>query len=450
MKKKILLRHAVLPAMLFGLMVSCSDGTELNEVPKDNPEDPVENPVEGPVTPSEDFTNELKPVELTAEGKEISNKLVDFYNAYTKYAAAYVDENEVEKNFVVSPLSASIVLSMMGNAVEGDLKQEIISCLGLNSLEGVNDFAHTLLTSLPALDKTTKMNLANAVWVNDYFKLLPDFSDVMSNVFESEISYLDLNDMNFAKDTINSWIAEKTEGKITDYITPDDLYNLKAMLMNVMNFKAVWNEEDLFDEKATEKKPFYGQNFETAVETMKSKTGLLYYISDAEMQYLALPFGNGAYWFEVVMPAEGNSIYELPEKVESHIKDLRDLKLGSNTCIGNVELPKFSLDTDLKLNNILKSAGVEHINNLAELSIFVREHEGDIDKEAWMQFRQEVVFDVNEKGAEAVAVSSNGMAGSPGPSEKLPVEVKVNKPFMFFITESSTGASLVAGRITDL
>lgn len=120
-----------------------------------------------------------------------------------------------------------------------------------------------------------------------------------------------------------------------------------------------------------------------------------------------------------------------------------ELKGLSRDYSVTVNLPKFKINNALYLNDILKSAGIPSLNNIIKFSLFT-------DKLSGIgYFNQATSLEINETGAEASSATSfDGEFTSPVPTE--PVDFNVNRPFYFFITEQSTGACVVSGRIVDL
>ena len=405
-------------SLIVGLLASCSDSTEIDD--DSISEDIVLNPL----------------------SRATADKLQDFYTILTRDMGDYVDENSDSKNFVVSPLSVSMVMAMMANAVEGDLQQEIMDYLGVENLEGLNELSSTLLEVLPVIDRKTTLRMANSVWVNNHYELNTEFSGLMSNSYKSDINYFDPYDAASGTNAINRWCASKTDNRITNYISENKINSdLLALLLNAMTFKSEWRIREFFKESDTEEKPFYGEKGETEVPTMRSKREALYCYFDDDYIYTSIPFGNAAYRLEIVLPEEGKDVRDISRKLVGNMKEIRN----SAEQYGSValELPKFSVNSKVALNETLKDGGLVDLSKVAPLSLFTQETEGLIN------FEQQAMFEVDEKGAKAVAVTSGEiLVTSPAPSQ--PVEINVNRPFIFFVTERSTGACLLSGRITDL
>ena len=421
MKTKLFLRHAFLPVLILGFMTSCSD----NDSPKEKEEE-----------------YELtKVIHLPEKSRATAEKLGDFYLSLTANVADYLDATNKEKNFVISPLSVSMVLGMVGNALEGDLKEEIVRYLSTDDLEGINQLSEILLEELPVIDRKTNLKLANSIWVNNEYELRTDFSTSMSKDYRSFIDYFNVQDATKTAQDINLWCASNTGNIIGDYIVPEQINSdLKAMLLNAMYFKSEWRVKDLFDINDTKESPFYGTDGTTSVKMMESKwMGTSCYV-DENFTYCTVPFGNYAFSMEIMLPAEGKNLSDMA--LENCIQMARrKIEFYDNV---KIRLPKFNVMGELDLNEILEASGLSSVSSVAPLSLFTKKTDGLIS------FRQKTVFEIDEKGAKTASVSSAEILDTNSGPSKEPIEINVDKPFIFFITERSTGACIVAGRITDL
>ena len=396
----------------------------------------------GSVDEGDSYDEVYEPIELNNRSRATAENLEEFYTVLTRDVAEYVDTQEGDKNFVISPLSASMVLAMMGNAVEGELRDEIITYLGLEDLEGMNELAAVLLEKLPAMDKKTRLTLANSVWANDEYTLEDSFVKDMEGYYRSEINYFDAGNPGVSASRINGWCSSNTGGRIKDYIDAEMISPyLLTILLNAMDFKSRWRTLELFQTYNTTERAFHGLSGETMVKTMVSRSSPTVCYMDEELTYIRLLFGNAAFGLEIIMPSRGEDIVALPGVLERELSEIRGNSQIFSSVI--VTLPRFKTSTKLELNDALKRGGLSHLDMANLLTLFTDKTSGLIT------FRQKAMFEVDEDGARAVAVSSGeGKVMAPMPSE--PIEINIDRPFMFFITESSTGACVVSGRITDL
>lgn len=388
-------------------------------------------------------SNVRKDIELSEPSRAIAKSMDNFYINFTIDAAKHIDATPSyqSKNVATSPLSASIVMAMMANAVDGELKNEIVNYLGASDIDGLNSFANTLINTLPTIDRKTKLSLANAVWTNHNFTLNTDFSSLATANFNSTLQTFDPTKSEATANTINNWCSQNTQGLIPEIITPGDITpSLTVMMLNAMYFKSQWAIENYFNKNDTKRLKFHGLSGETLTEIMKSTEHSLTYYTDENLEYISIPFGNRAFNMEIILPKADKSILDptilTPQKY-THIKT-QSQTFNAITVL----LPKFKINQSFGLDDILTAAGINHLND-AKFTLFTQQLNGAI------HFKQAVSVEVNEKGAEAAAVTTGwGDTLMPNPGE--PITFNADRPFYFLITEQSTGACLISGRIVDL
>jgi serpin B len=111
-----------------------------------------------------------------------------------------------------------------------------------------------------------------------------------------------------------------------------------------------------------------------------------------------------------------------------------------------VNMPRFKFSWELKLNEILQKMGMKQafIGEVANFSGISGARDLFIG-----YVIHKTYIDVNENGTEAAAVTAVGMfttsSGEPDPRKYF----TVNRPFLFAITEKTTGAILFIGEVTN-
>jgi serpin B len=154
-----------------------------------------------------------------------------------------------ETNVTVSPLSVSIALGMAWNGADSDTKTEMETALKMSGLSPneINEYYKVMQTTLPEIDPTTKLSIANSLWYRTGFPVKQDFLKVNTDYFNAEVRELDF-DQAWAVDTINNWCSRKTNKLIPTII---DKISQDAMLylINAVYFKGIWRSK--FDKKRT-------------------------------------------------------------------------------------------------------------------------------------------------------------------------------------------------------
>ncbi len=128
-------------------------------------------------------------------------------------------QEEADANIFISPLSVAMALGMTYNGAAGETQaamQETLELQGL-TIEEVNQSYRSLIDLLRNLDPTVEFILANSIWYRDGFPVIQDFLDVNREYFDAEVTGLNF-DSPSAAPTINAWVDEKTNGRITEIV----------------------------------------------------------------------------------------------------------------------------------------------------------------------------------------------------------------------------------------
>ena len=110
----------------------------------------------------------------------------------------------------------------------------------------------------------------------------------------------------------------------------------------------------------------------------------------------------------------------------------------------NVWLPRFETKYHIKLNDILKEMGMPgSFAPGADFKAMSRNAD-------FLDFvMQDAIIKVDEEGSEAAAVTTAGMMGATAiPIPPKVIDFHCDHPFLYFITEATTGSILFAGEYT--
>jgi serpin B len=104
-----------------------------------------------------------------------------------------------------------------------------------------------------------------------------------------------------------------------------------------------------------------------------------------------------------------------------------------------VLMPRFTLEYEIKLNDVLKALGMSvAFTGAADFSGIVPGGGIWID-----EVRHKTFVDVNEEGTEAAAVTSVLLV------ESAPMEFRIDRPFIFAIRENFSGTIVFMGTIVN-
>ncbi|CAG5011818.1 hypothetical protein DYBT9275_05032 [Dyadobacter sp. CECT 9275] len=377
--------------------------------------------------------NQVNNVEIPAV---VSNGTTDFAVDLFKNLQ---QAEPAEENLFVSPLSLHIALGMLLNGAENETAAEILKTLKMEgiSIQDLNKAYNTLLNDLPVADSRVALGLANSVWYKSGFTVETDFQNILKQTFNADITGLPFDDA--AKDKINKWASDHTNGKIKSVIEQINPQHV-MFLLNALYFKGDWKYQ--FDTKNTLDTPFTLQNGTAKQVKMMYTKADLKAAAGTDYNAVQLPYGNGQFNMTLIIPKGDKKIGDIISGLTAG--DWQDLQ-ANRLSEQNVEvgLPKFSLEYSANLNAVLEQMGIKKVfTDAAEL--------GKINRSAdlFVDFvKQDTYLAIDEKGTEAAAVTSIGIGlTSAGPEKPRYV---CDRPFGLIISEKTSNTILFMGRIMN-
>ena len=380
--------------------------------------------------------NERQDIVLTKVQEQIGYNANAFTFDFLK--AACTKEN-AGTNIFISPFSIQMALAMTAAGAAGDTQAEIYNALGFNNFSGtdVSGFYRTLIPALQAVDNTTTFEIANSFWSKSSIKIKQNYIDDIKDSFYAEVRTLPGNGQQAAGE-INGWCSEKTHGminKIVDEVPSSTIVSL----LNAIYFKGIW--KDQFNKASNTEEKFTNWDGTTKKTVFMNKTfenARVY--SDEYAEAMSIPYGNGAFAMTIVMPRSGVSLDKILAGLNAETwAQYRD---GGRWYETIFSMPKFEEEyaCEKLCIDILEEMGMQKaFTGAADLSA-MSDTPLCID-----EIRHKAKIKVDEEGTEAAAVTYIGMrVTSVGPGGET-FYFKVNRPFLYFISERSTGEILFSG-----
>ncbi len=374
-------------------------------------------------------------IPLTKVQQQISYNANAFTFDFLKAAAAKEDAGT---NIFVSPFSIQMALAMAASGAAGDTQSEMYGAIGFQSFshEDVSGFYHSLIPALQDVDNTTIFEIANSFWSRD-IQIKDSYSgDIRANFF-AEVRPL-AGDARQAAAEINGWCSDKTHGMINK-IVDEVPSSTKVSLLNAIYFKGIWADKFSKDQNSEEKFTNWdGTTVRTSFMNRTFEDTRVY--SDEYVQAMSLPYGNGAFSMTIIVPRNGVS----PSKILSGLDAEKwAAYLGGGRFYRTIfSMPKFEEEyaAEKLCIEILQDMGMKKAFGGAADFSAMSPSPLCID-----EIRHKAKIKVDEEGTEAAAVTYIGMrVTSVGPGAES-FYFKVDRPFLYFISEKSTGEILFAG-----
>ena len=172
-------------------------------------------------------TAQLKQTEAVYSTGEISGS---FNNAFLK---EYLKEND---SFVISPLSAKLVVSMAAAGADSGTgtEKELLELFGYGTKE---DMLSDCGRIIEELDASETIDTANSVWLSDRLNGFNDsYGDTLKDIFSAEFFTQDLSSENFVK-KINGWVSDNTKKMIPKLLNQPLSEDARLALVNALYFK---------------------------------------------------------------------------------------------------------------------------------------------------------------------------------------------------------------------
>lgn len=340
---------------------------------------------------------------------------------------------------VVSPMSVSYLMGMLANGADGQTRQEIMKAIGCEkvSLKDLNEFYQMMIARANHFDKATTINIADYIALNRQYQLKDGFASTMKNYYQAGIESLDFSKASTLK-RINRWCSDHTEGMIPKIIEQVDA-DAVSYIMNAIYFNGTWT--DKFDTRQTKLENFQGYTRDIKKTQMMHRNGKYQYMDNADFAAVNLPYGNGSYSMTVILPNRGKSIDEVMAGLDA--KKVSELGRSMDECVVDLKLPRFTISQETSLNDIISKLGAPTMfTSGADFSNFAS---GNLSISKMLQ---KAKIEVSEEGTKASAETMAMVAMTALRPEPRKVEFHANRPFIYMITEHSTGAILFMGQYT--
>lgn len=339
------------------------------------------------------------------------------------------EEIKQEKNFVISPMSLNMALSLVANGADGQTYNEFNNLLqnGTMNLKEMNIYNRNLLSMSKSL-KVKNYNIANSLWIRgDYNK---NFYLVAKNYYNADIN--PLKDAN----TINNWIKTKTNGKIPsmiDKVNPND----RALIVNAVYFYDNWlNKFPVY--KTCEGMPFNKEDGKQIECTMMSDKGDYKVIDYKKGKVLIKRLkGDAAVYF--MLPNKGVKLKDYLSSIDFNSLIVSYLEDGE---LYEISIPKFKMEYSKDYNDTFRSLGLKTAFDPSKANF------SKLNKDYYIsKILHKATIGIDEDGTEASAATVIQMAGMGAP---VPCkEIIFDRPFGFAIVDEIDSVVIFEGAVYE-
>jgi serpin B len=351
-----------------------------------------------------------------------------------------------DENLMLSPYSIATALSMLYPGARGPTATEIADVLHLSvddaTLHAVRNYIDTSLATPPdasADGDPFTVRPANSAWGQGGYPFRDEYLAVLAEHYGTGLRLLDYaGDPDGSRSVINDWVKDATEDRIKDLIPQGAITtDTRLTLVNAIWFKASWIVP--FDPELTDQGTFTlldGTEIEVPLMHSSVRTG---YADADQFQAIRLPYAGDAAMV-VLLPKSGS-----PADLAAAL-DPEDLDIVWRDHQVQVTLPSFAFEAELGLKSALQALGMR--------TAFEAPVDGGADLTAITSIRELFVSDafhktfisLDEEGTEAAAATALVVGLT---SLLSPATFTADRPFLFWIEQSSTGEILFLGQVTN-
>ncbi|MGO9659668.1 MAG: serpin family protein [Acidimicrobiales bacterium] len=348
-------------------------------------------------------------------------------------------------NLVLSPSSIATLLAMLEPGAAGQTEAGIAQALGSMGISPQQQALawRSLNATLAgqAVRDHVVFDTANELWLQTGFPVRSSYLALLGRDFAAGVKEQDLReDPAGSAQAIDDWVASRTAGHITNLLTPAELQDVVTVMVDAVYMNAPWQTP--FDPSLTMAAPFYlSSGATTQVPMMSTSQPLDVPVSaTATLDAAELPYKGDDLSALVLMPPLGHlGAFENQLSPAS----LAGILSGLGQQRADIKLPKFKLQSSLRLNQVLSEMGMSQAFSLEadfaplsprslELSFVVHDAQ----------------MNVSEKGTEASAATGGGLTPTAMPAPP-PVTIVFNHPFLFLVRDNSTGTVIFEAQVDD-
>ncbi len=442
----------------FALVASCAGGSASPVVGSTTRVSPTPGAASSGGSPSSVAASPLAPgVALPLRSDEprgAAGPAVAAGTALDQLGAALLDQLPATDNAVLSPYSVYTVLAMARAGAKGTTGTQLDAVLGGGGAAQTGNVtaidqavAAALAAGKPpagadpstADTRPVTVEVANSVWLSPDRPVRPSYLDTLAAGFGVGMYQVNYQaDPDAARKTINAWVGDHTNGLIPELLGDGTVSTDTVMtLVNALYLSAPWQNQ--FTKSAAPMPFTNGAGEKTVAPAMSAAAGFGSATGDGWTS-VTITYRGGGLAMSVVLPDAGSF-----DAVRAELPKVLETATGTQSPTPvELTMPLFKADVHLSLKAAMEALGVKDLFTPAADLSGIAGSPGEIMAEDLVH---QAVITVDEKGTEAAAatamtaVATSALGGTR--------KVTVDRPFFYAVHDTTTGAPLFLGQVTD-
>lgn len=347
-------------------------------------------------------------------------------------------------NIFFSPFGVAAGLGMACAGAKGRTKDEIKSLLHLSlRSETVHKAFRDAIIDFKNNDEHYELRTSNLVCIPDTLSVLPDYTALLSDMYQSLVKGVDFADGSAAAREINRDVESATNSRIKDLIPEGVLSgDTGTVLVNALYFKGLWNKE--FKKSNTIQAAFWISPKQSVKVPMMRSSGYFNHGScdDIGASVLSLNYKGGNLSMVIVLPSERHGLAKVEAKL-AKTGFVSALEKTMKNKLVDVVFPRLEMEEAVHLKDHLWIMGARNLfdGKASDLSGISGDRRLSVSF-----FFHKAVLKVDEEGG-------GGEASTCVESSLLCVHqalsFRADHPFIFYIRDDASGFMLFAGRVNN-
>ncbi|KAM4760852.1 ovalbumin-related protein X-like [Cyanocitta cristata] len=298
-----------------------------------------------------------------------------------------------------------------------------------------------ILSDITAPKANYSLHIANRLYAEKTSQILPIYLRCVKKLYKSGLEMVNFKTAsNQARQRINSWVKNQTNGQIQDFLEPSSVnLHTALVLVNAIYFKGIW--KTAFKEEDTREVHFNVTEQESRPVQVMCQNGTFKVarVAEEKIKILELPYASGELSLLVLLPDDISGLEQLENKISfEKLTEWTSSKVMEKKRV-KVYLPRMKIGKKYNLTSVLTSLGMTDLfspsANLSGISSAESLRISEAIHEAYLE--------VTEEGTEE--------AGSADDTEDIQhssefEEFRADHPFLFLIKHNPSNMILFFGR----
>lgn len=363
-----------------------------------------------------------------------------------------------DNNFIFSPCSFQLALSLLANGSKGSTLQELLTYLRATDLKHLNSGNKGLFESCTQDTEGPVLSVVGGVWIDQYFTLKSTFRTTVEEFYNGKVETVDFQNQVKAEEVrhkVNKWAEEATNGLVKSVLPEDSLDRMTRLVVaNAYYFKGAWTLP--FHKSLTEDSNFHLLDGTCVKIPFMRSSGVQSVRCFSDFKVLRLPYkciGKKKLAMYILLPNERDGLWALYEEMVSEPGFLsRYIQPWPAARVRDFRVPKFKITCHFEASEVLKGTALELLlSDNADFSGMVHSLQPG-DGLAVSKVYQKLHVEIDEKGAEAAAatvVTNRAYAGPCKPVYGPVVDFVADHPFIYVVRESRSEAIWFMGHVLN-